>query len=90
MRKWIVLLVVAALAFLLGAKTVEISSLWKTSAYQVVSVRSSGKVQVFFIEKDPTTNADLLRCGQKITSVRARELATDLSAAADDADGTVN
>jgi len=90
MRKWILWGVVLAGVFLLGARTREVVSYWKTNAYQVSSTFGAGKVQVWFVEKDPNTNADILRCGSKINSTRARELALDLVSAADDADGTEN
>lgn len=90
MRKLFLFAVLLAVVFLLGARSREVVSYWKTNAYQVSSTFGAGKVQIYFVEKDPNTNADILRCGQKINSARARELAIDLVEAADDADGTEN
>jgi len=97
MRKWVIWSVLLLGVFLLGAKTTEIQSIYRTTAYQVQAIYGSGKVQVYFVDKipaptpeNPDAMKEILRCGSKINTIRARELAQDLVLAADDADGTEN
>lgn len=85
MKRWILLALAGAALFLMGAKTQETVSTWKTIAYRVTTTVGSGKVRVVFIEKN-MDNSDVDRCGQQITSARARDLSADLTAAAADAD----